>query len=83
MDKHYIRYDSEAMEGRKRRFERERYRPCKHRVTFGFVELGELNAEYIKLGLKKGERLKKLKETGIYHMGLFSNMNILKRLAEK
>ena len=44
--------------------------------------LENLNAEFIKLGMNKNERLKRLNETAIHQMGLFADMNIGKALRE-
>jgi hypothetical protein len=44
--------------------------------------LENLNAEYIKLGLEKGERLKRLNEVAIHQMGLFLNDNAIKKLLD-
>ncbi len=42
--------------------------------------LENLNAEFIKLGMDKQERLKRLNETAIHQMGLFVDLNVVKVL---
>ena len=42
--------------------------------------LENLNAEFIKLGMDKQVRLKRLNETAIHQIGLFVDTNILKQL---
>jgi KilA-N domain len=42
--------------------------------------LENLNAEFIKLGMDKQERLKRLNETAIHQMSLFADMNVIKAL---
>ncbi len=44
--------------------------------------LENLNAEFIKLGMDKQERLKRLNETAIHQIGLFVNTNVLKQLGD-
>jgi hypothetical protein len=44
--------------------------------------LENLNAEFLKLGMDKQERLRRLNETAIHQMGLFTGMNISKELGE-
>jgi KilA-N domain len=44
--------------------------------------LENLNAEFIKLGMDKQERLKRLNETAIHQMSLFADMNVTKSLGE-
>jgi hypothetical protein len=42
--------------------------------------LENINAEFIKSGMDKQERLKRLNETAIHQMGLFADMNVVKAL---
>jgi hypothetical protein len=44
--------------------------------------LENLNAEFLKLGMDKHERLRRLNETAIHQMGLFMDIKPLKELGE-
>lgn len=44
--------------------------------------LENLNAEFIKLGMDKQERLKRLNETAIHQLGLFMDSNIFNKLSD-